>query len=82
METRELKNKKIIKLLLKAIIKQERKADENNTLEILPFNDLANALELTKESQCEKMYEDLGNMIENNIDLDFALDKFLITYNI
>lgn len=82
MLTRELKNRKIIKVLLKTIIKQEREADKNDSKEILSFNDFANALELTKESQCEKMYEDLGNMIENNIDLDWAVEQFFVTYNI
>lgn len=82
MVTRELKKRAIIKVLLKTIIQQERKADENNTTEILSFNDLANALGLTKESQCEKMYEDLGNMIENDINLDWALEQFFVAYNI
>lgn len=82
MVTRELKNRNIIKVLLKAIIKQERDADESNTKEILSFNDLANALGLTRESQCEKMYEDLGNIIEGNIDLDIAVDNFILAYNI
>lgn len=82
MINKDEKNKNIIKLLLKTIIKQERKSDESNSEEVLSFTAFANVLELTKESECEKMYEDLGNMIENKVDLDTALDQFCITYNI
>ncbi|MCI8548388.1 MAG: hypothetical protein HFJ38_05815 [Bacilli bacterium] len=82
MVCNQLKNRYIIKLLLKTIIKQEREVIEDDEKEILPFLDFANALGLVKESQCEKMYEDLGNMIEKNIDLDVAIDKFISAYNI
>lgn len=82
MMCNQFKNRNIIKLLLKTIIKQEREANEENTKEILPFSEFANALGLREEKQCEKMYEDLGNMIEKNIDLDVAINDFILAYNI
>lgn len=82
MINNQIKNRKIIKLLLKAVIKQEIKEDETSSVEILPFNEFANTLELTEECQCEKMYEDLGNMIEGRVDLDTAIEKFILAYNI
>lgn len=82
MITSELNTREIIRVLLKNIIRQEREADEGYTKEILSFNEFANALGLKNESQCEKMYEDLGNMIENNTNLDYAIEQFFIEYNI
>lgn len=82
MMCNQSKSRDIIKLLLKTIIKQEKEASEENTKEILPFSEFANALGLKEEKQCEKMYEDLGNMIEKNVDLDIAVDNFILAYNI
>lgn len=82
MINREKRNQNIIKILLKTVINQERESDENDAKEILPFIDFANALELIEESQCEKMFEDLGNMIEKDIDLDVAVEQFVVAYNI
>lgn len=82
MENQYLKHKNIIKVLLKTVIDQEKKADEKNSTEILSFTDFSNALGLTEERKCEKLFEDLGNMIEENIDLDTAIEQFIVEYNI
>lgn len=97
MKEKQIESRNIIKILLKTIIIQEKKnysfankLSKNKDIfkitiepnELLPFEKLADALQLKEEKQCEAMYEMLGDMIDKRLDLDEELDKFIQYYNI
>ena len=90
----ETKAKNIIKLLLNSIIIREKQTSEfidsfnnnklfsiiENPIDLLPLDVLENMLELKDSKLGEIMYEDYGNMVDKDLNLDVELDKFIAKY--
>ena len=48
----------------------------------MPYEEIATALKLEKEYEYEKIYQELGDMIDLDEDIDILINNFITKYNL
>lgn len=91
------KNRNMIKVLLTALINNDKEIyafskilQENNNLyrfvaepnEVIPFSEIAEALELKNEKECEQMYNELCKIASSKKDINDEVEKFMNKYSL
>lgn len=91
------KDRNMIKVLLLALIIKDKeifafsKTLQNNKNlykfvaepnEIIPFEEIAKALELESEKECQKMYDELCKIASSKKNIDEKIEKFMTKYGL
>ncbi len=97
MEYNKNKSQDVIRALLKAIVNQEKALEKFSNMlnssknifnisiesnDVMPYEEIATALKLEKEYEYEKIYQELGDMIDLDENIDILINNFITKYNL